>query len=736
MTTLKQTLSGVSAFVALLWISVPVWGQSIDTSKLDSTIYDLQLDEIIISAGKYEQSPQSVGRNVSVISKEEIRKSIYANAGDLLAQQQSIHMIGSGQTPGSLQQGFIRNANSNHSVVMIDGVRISDPSTNNNSIDLSELSLIGVERIEIVRGSHSTLYGSSAIGGVINIITQKASKSGFNVNVETGHGRFGDDTYSTDNRFFANYTLENGIYANVGADYQYVNGMDATVDTTGSADQVMPRDQDDFRKLDLMGKLGYSSTTYDLYASYKSVDQRSDVDQGAYQDDDNAYTDFRRNLFKFGAGTNLFKNILLDFNSAYSNLNRDFVDDSSLVSPEGVYDGIYIETNGEGTLWENELKSVMDTDNVRLTVGASASRQTMSTRDYVYSRSEFGIYESETNLDSLNLSEIIYNGYAHSDINGGLVSPRIESFSLVIGARYVNHDEFGTHVTYEINPKVNIGASALLYGTVTTGFNAPSLYQLYEPSSGGSGFTNRGNRGLNPEKSISWEMGWKQELSPKFSFSLSAFKTKVSDKIEYVYLWDADTEIPNLKTAFPDSDYLGDTFINASEQNIIGLEASASAYITPKLNVKGNISLTRSELRFGPDDIDPSYTGGNHVQIYESGVFVTEYKEVDGLPRRPSINGFVSLAYQATDDLRLKIDSKYVGSRDDVYYSEELGPYGALDRTNLSGYNLTDLSIRYTVSDAFSMNVKSENIFDTDYHEIRGYRSRGRGYFVKLQYQF
>ncbi|NIR62903.1 MAG: TonB-dependent receptor plug domain-containing protein, partial [Aliifodinibius sp.] len=116
----KRFFSGLSAFLVFLWISIPTLAQQNDV-ETDSTIYEL--DEIIISASKYEQSPQSVGRNVTVISQDEIQNAVYTNVSELLAQQQSVHMIGAGQTPGSLQQGFIRNANSNHSVVLIDGVR-------------------------------------------------------------------------------------------------------------------------------------------------------------------------------------------------------------------------------------------------------------------------------------------------------------------------------------------------------------------------------------------------------------------------------------------------------------------------------------------------------------------------------------------------------------------------------------------------------------------------------------
>lgn len=733
MTITKRTLTGVIAFVAFLWITAPVQGQSNDSADPDSTVFNLALDEIIISASKYKQPVQSVGRNVSVITEDEIRNSTYASVSQLLAQQQSLHMIGGGQTPGSLQQGFLRNANSNHSVLMIDGVRISDPSTNNNSIDLAELSLTGVKRIEIVRGAHSTLYGSSAIGGVVNIITKKEGVPGFNVEAETQHGRFGDNTYSTRNNLHLNYTSENGFYSNAGINYQFSNGLDATIDTTGSSG-FNPQDQDDFRKLDMTAKVGYATDRFEAYASYRRANQRSDADQGAYQDDDNAYTDFERDLFNFGASLDLAEDVSLAYQGSYSDLNRDFVNDSSLVNAQGNYDGIYIETNAEGSLFENELKSVIEGNNIRFVVGASASEQTMSTRNYTYSRSEFGVFESETDLDSLNLKEVIYNGYAHSNINGRLVNDNLEAFSLSLGVRYVHHDEFGSHFTYEVNPKVQLTELAMVYGAVTSGFNAPSLYQLYSPAQQAGNFTNRGNETLSPESSVSYELGWKQQLSENISFELSAFKTTVSDVVEYVYLWNGETSIDNLSASFPDSDYLGDTFLNVSEQEITGVEISGNANITPRLNLQGNLSLTESTLTFSPEDIDPKYTGGNHVQIYESGAFVTNQKEIEGLTRRPAVNAFLDASYLATQDLRFSVNTRFVGSRDDVYYSSTLGPYGALDRSDVSGYNVTNLSAGYSISANISTQLKVENVFDTEYQEINGYRTRGRGFFIKLQY--
>src|SRR5690606_18426788 len=115
---------------------------------------------------------------VTVISEETIRNSIYQSVGELLNTQSGLFVVGANQTPGTNQNIFMRGANSNQVAVLVDGMRITDPSSPNAAIDLAEMSLVGVERIEVLRGSHSTLFGGAAVGGVINIITRKGAETG------------------------------------------------------------------------------------------------------------------------------------------------------------------------------------------------------------------------------------------------------------------------------------------------------------------------------------------------------------------------------------------------------------------------------------------------------------------------------------------------------------------------------------------------------------------------------
>jgi vitamin B12 transporter len=167
-----------------------IFGQS----QITDSVKNYLIDEVMISATRFEKRVLEIPKSVSLITRQEIKNSGATNLSELLSTQENLNVIGSNQTPGSNQSFFLRGISGEQTVVMIDGIRISDPSSNTNSLDLSEISLIDISRIEIVRGAHSTLYGSSAIGGVINLITEKELSPGLHFNTNIDIGTFGSGT--------------------------------------------------------------------------------------------------------------------------------------------------------------------------------------------------------------------------------------------------------------------------------------------------------------------------------------------------------------------------------------------------------------------------------------------------------------------------------------------------------------------------------------------------------------
>ena len=132
-------------------------------------------EEIVVTATRLETSKKKVGSSISVISREEIEQRKEPYVLDLLRTVPGLDVVNTGSRGGNAAI-FIRGAKSEQTLVLIDGIEIGDPMSTGRAADLSTLSTENIERIEVLRGPQSTLYGSDAIGGVINIITQRGKK--------------------------------------------------------------------------------------------------------------------------------------------------------------------------------------------------------------------------------------------------------------------------------------------------------------------------------------------------------------------------------------------------------------------------------------------------------------------------------------------------------------------------------------------------------------------------------
>lgn len=680
------------------------------------------LREVVVSGNRSEQLIIDVPRSVTTIEKETLEKSIYNSLGELLTTQEGMYVVGATQTPGANQSLFLRGANSNQVAVLIDGMRITDPSTPNSVVDLSELSLSNVERVEIVRGPHSTLYGGSAVGGTINIITKKNRRPGFHGNGGIQSGSFGDGSFSIGENLDLNYALKNGLYFSGSFIDQHVKGLNATLDTIQTSGVFKTTDRDNFRKTDAHIKAGFRNKLWDVSAFYKGGNQHADIDAGAYLDDDNDFIAFERDLVNYNFAYSINTHWRISAQGFWSRSSRLNENDSSVIDFDGNYDGAFFRGKYNGRLLTNELLTSFTKGKLDGVLGVGQYAESMVFNTYFFSNT-FGPFEWVVNYDSLDTSS--KTNYAFGQFRWNF-----ENFYLSGGVRLSHHSIFGPYWTAEVNPSYRIHNNVLLYASLSSGYNAPSLYQLYDPTQGFGAFTSRGNRALLPEESVSIEVGIKKEFQSGSHITFSAYRNRVNHVIEYVYLWDKNSEVQNLGYY----DYLGDTYLNFSKQVVLGAELTARAVLSKRIILQGNLSWLNGKLRLESDELDIQQTGGNHVQLYNYGTFVSGNTELNNLVRRPNFTFFGQVQYLPAAKIALSVAYRFIGSRLDSFYDSGLGPYGALGQLEVERYHLIDLNGSWEITNSLRLGLKLENVLNEPYQEIMGFQTRGRSLYLKLAF--
>lgn len=695
------------------------------TTEVPDTSAAKQLSEVIVSATRTPKKLDDIGRSVSLISKEDIKNSGANSVAEVLSQYEGIYITGTQQTFGANQSMFMRGSNSNQSVVMIDGVPVSDPSTPNAAIDLSELSLSDIDRIEIVRGSHSTQYGSSAIGGVVNIITSGKQKEGMNINTSGTAGSFGKETSLMSEKIGLNYTCKDGFYASMNLLNMNVNGINGAIDTTANAN--VSKNNKSMDRFDYGGKVGFQNNRWDMHVGYKKVTTNANIDKGAFQPDNARTLDFTRDMVSYGATWKYDSTFSVSFNGGYSSMTRKDIDDSSAYSLHQYSKGVYT-----GKTYTDELQFQFKEKGYSFIFGGSNSEQFMSSQNYSYYYGSI----SSSNLDSLNLASRTNSMFLLLDLNGELVSEKAKAFSLVLGGRMIKNNTFNTGYTYQVNPMVKVSATTTLYANFSSGYNAPSLYELHAPDKDPTSQITMGNINLRPEISETNEFGVYQKISDKTGVRIGYFSTLTSDVIEFVNLWDKNIAVSDLGTNPIRNDFRGDTYMNLGRLLTRGIELDVHGAISKQLLLAGNFSYLKGTQMGSYEAIDTVKSKGNHVQMMNGGGFVDVADvNVKGLARRP-IMANISLTYYPAKKIFCKAILKYVSKRNDVFYDYSLGPYGALGTTSVAAYTLVDFIGGVKFDANTSALVRVENIFDVSYSEIIGYAARGRGIYFTINYTF
>lgn len=441
-------------------------------------------DEIVVTASGIEQPRDEVGQAITIIDAATIEKRQTVDVVDLLATVPGVRFSRTGGT-GSVAGISLRGAETTQTLVLIDGVKVNDPSGIGDAYDFGHLLTGNISRIEVLRGSNSVVHGSQAIGGVISLMTA---------------------------------TPADGFAARASAEYGYSDTLNAKADVSGTAGAISGGIGGAYFRTDGISSAAVG-TEKDGYKNFAGNARLKIAFSGALSLDLRGYyikSDLDYDSF-FGTPADSPDVAKLDQYVGYAGLNLGLFD-GRFTSRAAVTwlrnDRDYYFVRGtapdygySGTNLRFEYQGVVTpVDQAKLIVGYEHERP-----DYDFFG--FGSTDSQrANIDSV---------YAL-----GIVQP-FAGLSVTGGIRHDDHSQFGGATTLGANANYspNDGATSfrLSYGE---GFKAPSLYQLYDSFSG--------NSALRPERSKSYDFGIDQSLAEgRALISLTAFLRNTTNQINY-----------------------------------------------------------------------------------------------------------------------------------------------------------------------------------------------------------
>jgi len=426
---------------------------------------------IIVTATRTAQTADENLSPVIVISRDELANEVGAEITDILQRYPGIDISRNGG-PGQQSSIFIRGAESDHTLIMIDGIKINPGNIGTASIQNIPLDMI--ERIEIVKGPRSTLYGSDAIGGVINIITRKQKQKGTRYQATMGGGSFGTEKVG-----FAAHNNTGDRAAGINVTGSRSDGFPTLTS------QTLDRGYDNL-SVNLYGKKRMGETDVSIeywqaqgtteYFGYDALFNLVPLDQ-----------DFKTSTTAISFNNNPLSNWV-------SKVKLSYFDDNI----EQNQSSDYVRTRRTALDWQNDIQAG---DSQLLTAGLYLSDETAASISYGTG------YDVDTSVNAVFVQDNISLG-AHQ---------------LLAGARYSEYKTNGNQTTWNLEYGYQIYQHWKLTAAANTGFRAPSATDRF-----GYG----GNPNLKPEQSLNREVGIRY-LHDAHTFRINAFDNQIDDLIVY-----------------------------------------------------------------------------------------------------------------------------------------------------------------------------------------------------------
>ncbi|HOP62783.1 MAG TPA: TonB-dependent receptor [Spirochaetota bacterium] len=458
-------------------------------------------DPIIVTASRYETSVSKEGKDISVVTEDEIKKSGKKTVAEVLETIPGVTVVRKG-TDGGIANIYIRGSKSGNVLLMIDGVRVADPMGIEKLYDISGLMTSNVERIEVVKGAMSSMYGAEASGGVINIITKKGTGRHVIISGEGGSNRSHTESVSVSDK------TEKSSFFFSGTHYK-TDG----ISKAKKSSSVSTYDDDGYENVSASGKVDTRITdTAIISAMMNYTDSETELDDGSYEDDPNHVYISKLFTSKGEFSHSPFTWWTYKGGAAYMSYIREDIDrkDSIDTTEDDIY--TYDGTNVNFDL--TSRLNILDVD--VLTFGVEYLTEKGSSTSAYYDQWAPGFTTDIFREKSVSTRSFFVN----NDIS------IFEIFFVNAGARIDDHDTFGSKWTWDASASLIIPVTGTkIKGSAGTGFRAPSLYELY---------SSYGNEELEPEKSFLYDAGVYQEFfDGVISIDITYFYQKYEDMIAF-----------------------------------------------------------------------------------------------------------------------------------------------------------------------------------------------------------
>ncbi|MFJ6025745.1 TonB-dependent receptor domain-containing protein [Brevundimonas sp. NPDC092305] len=646
-----------------------------------------QVEDVVVTAAGYEQRITQAPASISVLPRQEIEELRATSIAEILNNVEGVDTgAGVGKTGG--QTINIRGMGPDYTLILIDGRRQNPAgSVTPNGFGETSTSFLppvsSIERIEVVRGPVSTLYGSDAMGGVVNIITRKVG--------DVWAGSLG-----------ANYTLQgDDEFGNIWGANLYAAGP-VVKDVVGLAVRGSWQDREQseltFERVDGVETpvtgFGRSATAYEIWSLGARVALQLHPDHDLWLDVDTAnqwYDNSANQLGTQGVAGGyadalefnrdqqvLAHNWRLPFGTLESTLSRNYTEKLGRIVPAlvPVTGGQARNIESTSIVFDTKLHSAWRNHN--FTVG--------------------GQYWDAEMIDGVAPTAFTFEQWALFAEDEWRFT---DSFALTGGVRYDDHSTFGDHVSPRLYGVWNATDQWTIKGGVSAGYKAPRVEQL-APGINGFGGQGRipliGSPDLTPETSVSTELAVFYDNGWDLRASLTAFHNTFEDKIA------SGVPVANCSAGVTAANYQAGNYpqtgcvdvgfypsvvefgqsVNIDEAETSGFEATARWNFAEAWSVQGNYTYTDSEQKSGSAAGQPLTDTPRHM-----------------------LNG--QLRWRATDDLNLWVRGEYRSER-------YRGPGAAFNAWgDYKAYELVHFGGSYQVTDRVSLNATVYNLFDTDF---------------------